>query len=303
MVSASERIRVVNRVTVVSAGTNCILAIGKILVGLLGRSSALVADGVHSVSDIGTTLIAFVGIRMSTKESDEDHPYGHEKIEAALTKIVATLLFITAVYICIQSYHGVRTPADTPPDAITLWVALISLGMKELLFRYTMRGAKKIQSNAMRADAWHNRSDALSSLASFIGILGARFGVGVLDPIMGMAIGVYLAKLAIQIYIESFQELIDTAADKSVVRRIRGYIATTEGVGGIDSLKTRRHGNRIFVDVEISVDGTLSLFEAHHIAAEVHQGIEEVFQEVKHCMVHVNPREVHPREEHPPPVS
>jgi cation diffusion facilitator family transporter len=289
--NTTEKIKTVNRVTLVSLTANILLSALKIVFALIGGSTALLADGIHSLSDVGTTIVAFAGIRLSYKRSDASHPYGHEKIEPAMTKVVAVILFITAAFIVYRGYGGLSAEDVRTPGKIALWGACISIIVKELLFQYTLRGARKIESGALRADAWHNRTDSLSSVASFVGILGARWGYAVLDPLMAVGIGFYIMKVAISIYYTSLRGLIDTAADGKTVACIRDTAASVSGVERIDLLKTRLHGNRMFVDIEISVDGEMSLKKSHAISEEVHGLLEERFPRIKHCMVHVNPVE------------
>ncbi|MGM0462010.1 MAG: cation diffusion facilitator family transporter [Fibrobacterota bacterium] len=289
--NTTDKIKTVNRVTLVSLTANSLLSALKIFFALIGGSTALLADGIHSISDVGTTIVAFAGIRLSYKRSDDSHPYGHEKIEPAMTKIVAVVLFVTAAFIVYRGYEGLSAEDVRAPGKIALWGACISIIVKEGLFHYTLRGARKIESGALRADAWHNRTDSLSSVASFVGILGGRWGYAVLDPLMAVGIGFYIMKVAISIYYTSLRGLIDTAADGTTVARIRDTAASVPGVERIDLLKTRLHGNRMFVDIEISVDGEMSLKKSHAISEEVHGLLEERYPRIKHCMVHVNPVE------------
>ncbi len=288
---SSERIQVAQRISTVSIGANVLLSVVKIFIGIIGRSSALVADGFHSVSDVATTVMAMVGVRIAGRQDDDDHPYGHEKIEAVVGKLMATILFITGAWIAYNAYSHLAAGDVVIPDRIAIYAALLSIGVKEAMYHYTMAGANKIESAVLKADAWHHRLDAISSVGSFIGILGAIMGLPILDPIASILIGGLIMKVAVDIYYESVRQLIDTAASPDTLEDIQATIMATKGVLAVDDLKTRIHVNRLFVDVEIAVDGNLALWDAHEIAEDVHDNIEAQIPSVKHCMVHVNPVE------------
>lgn len=286
-----ENLEIARRISAVSVIWNVILSVLKILAGILGHSGAMIADGVHSISDVFTTVLAYVGIKMASKSADEDHPYGHEKIEPVMGKLLAIVLFLTAAGIMYGGVQSILSGEVEAPKGIAIYAAILSIVIKEWMFQYTIRGAKKINSGALKADAWHHRTDALSSVGSLVGIGAAMMGYPLMDPIAGIAIGMLVMKVAVDIYIQSVKELIDTAADQDTVEELRRCILGVEGVYDVDDLKTRMHATRLYVDVEVSVDGNLKLFDAHHIAEEVHNTIEADFDQVKHCMVHVNPYE------------
>lgn len=268
---------------------NVFLTIIKIIVGVIGRSNAMVADGIHSLSDVLSTVAVVIGLKLSKKNADEHHPYGHEKIEPIMSKLLATILFVTALSIGYNAVIAIIARDYTVPSSMAVYAAVISIIGKEWMYRYTVRGAKKIESSALLADAWHHRSDALSSVGALIGIAGAMMGYPILDPLASLVISILVAKVAFDIYWQAIKQLIDHAGDTETVERIREDILNTQGVIQIDSLKTRIHANKLYVDVELAVDGNLSLTSAHHIAEEVHQKIESNQTQVKHCMVHVNP--------------
>jgi len=284
-----DRVRIANRISIVTITGNIVLSVVKVIVGFVGRSSAIIADGVHSLSDVFSTVVVMIGVKFATKEDDENHPYGHEKLEPVMGKVLANILIIIALFI---GYEGIKTILQgeySIPSKIAIYAAVLSIIAKEWMYRYTVIGARKIESPALMADAWHHRSDALSSVGSLIGVAGAVMGYPILDPIASIIISILVAKVGVDIYLQSVKDLIDSAADEETVLDIKKIILETRGVIRIDELKTRRHANKLYVDIEISVDQNLSVSQAHKIAEDVHDNIEKKFKKVKHCMVHVNP--------------
>jgi cation diffusion facilitator family transporter len=262
----------------------------KILAGLFSNSGAIIADGIHSLSDVLTTLVAYIGVRISIKQADESHPYGHEKFEPIASKILAIILMLTAAGIVYSGYQNLVSGDIEITSNLAMYAAAVSIVVKEWMYRYTMRIAVEIKSNAYKADAWHHRTDAFSSIGALIGIGGARFGYLFLEPIATILIGILIIKVALDIYISSINELTDRAAADEVIEQIRDITNNVKGMERIDLLRTRQHATRVYVDIEIAVDGDLSLYEAHEIAQKVHDGIETEMEVVKHCMVHVNPK-------------
>lgn len=284
-----QRIKIANRISVVTIIANIILSVIKVFIGFVGRSNAIIADGIHSLSDVFSTVVALIGIRLANKADDENHPYGHERIEPVMGKVLANILLLTAVF---MGYSGIKSIIQgdyTTPGKITIYAAIFSIVVKEWMYRYTAKAAKKIESSALLADAWHHRTDALSSVGSLIGVTGAILGYAILDSVAAVVISIFVAKVAIDIYLQSVKELIDSAADEETVEEIKKIILGTQGVIRIDKLKTRIHANKLYVDVDISVNKNLSLSDAHDIAENVHDKIESDIKKVKHCMVHVNP--------------
>ena len=282
--------KIAMHVSSVSMAVNILLSIFKITAGFIAKSSAMISDGVHSASDIVSTVIVMIGIKISSKESDREHQYGHERMECVAAIILSGILFATGIGIGISGIKKISLSKEIiPPGAIALTAAVISVAIKELMYRYTIYNAKKINSSALKADAWHHRSDALSSIGSFIGILGARHGFPILDPIAAIVICIFILKAAIEIFLEAIDKMTDRACDDETIKKISEIISSQKGVLGIDSLKTRMFGDKIYVDTEISADGHIPLNEAHSIAENVHDKIEDKIPNVKHCMVHVNP--------------
>lgn len=283
-----------NRVSTVSIVVNLLLSVFKFLAGVIASSGAMISDAVHSASDVFSTIVVIIGIRFSSREADEDHPYGHERLECVAAIILATILFVTGLSIGISA---VRTIASGEfdsiriPGVLALVAAAVSIVVKEAMFWYTKKNAARIDSAALMADAWHHRSDALSSVGALIGIGGARLGFPVADALASLVICVFIVKAAYDIFKDAVDKMVDHSWDPANEQNLRKLIAGEEGVLRIDSLRTRVFGTKIYVDVEIAVDGTLSLNDAHAIAERVHDHIEAGFGKVKHIMVHVNPYE------------
>ena len=273
---------------------NVVLAAFKLFAGIFARSAAMLSDAVHTLSDVLSTIIVMVGVRMANRESDKDHPYGHERFECVAAIILAVILFATGLgigYGGLQKILAGSYEALAVPGALALVAAVLSIIIKEGMYHYTRAAAKSIGSGALMADAWHHRSDAFSSIGSFAGILGARLGFPVLDSLACIVICLFILKAALTIFMDSINRMTDTACSETLTANIRQVIEAQEGVAGIDLLQTRLFGNKVYVDVEISADGDATLRQTHAAAQRVHDAIEAAFPEVKHCMVHVNPLE------------
>ena len=286
---------VATRVSTASIVINILLAAFKFIAGIIGRSGAMISDAVHSSSDVLGSLIVIIGVRMSGKSSDRDHPYGHERMECVASLLLAGILAIAGYSIGKEAVTSVATRAyetAAAPGTVALIAAAASIAVKEGMFWYTWSNAKKIRSSALKAEAWHHRSDALSSVGALIGIGGALlFGVKVLEPIASIVICLFILKVAVDIFREAVDNMVDHACDAETEAAVRSSAAAQEGVIRVDSLRTRQFGRKIYVDIEIAADGDLSLTAAHGIAQRVHDTIEKEFPEVKHIMVHVNPSE------------
>lgn len=289
-VNEEERIAMV--VSVNSIIANLVLSLGKLAAGIIAHSAAMISDGIHSASDVFSTLIVMAGVRFSNKASDDEHQYGHERLECVAAIILAVMLTLVALGI---GYSGVQKvlyadAADLAvPGQMALWAAVISIVVKEAMFWYTKRAADKINSGALMADAWHHRSDALSSVGSFVGILGARMGYPILDPVASIIICAMILYAAYEVFADAMNKMVDRSCDAETSSRLEALVEKVPGVEHVDSLYTRMFGSRIYVDVEISVKDNLTLLAAHRIAETVHAAIEANFPLVKHCMVHVNP--------------
>ena len=280
------------RISAVGVVCNVALTLFKLIAGIVANSAAMVADAVHSASDIVGSFVVMIGAVISNKAPDTEHPYGHEKLECIASVILGNILVAVGALI---GYNGILKIVSgetlTAPGTLALSAAAASIVVKEALYWYTILGAKKINSVSLKAEAWHHRSDALSSIGSFVGILGARLGVPVLDPIASVVICLFIFKVAYGIFRESIDRLIDHACCDETVEQMRETLAAVPGVLAVDDIKTRLFGSRTYVDVEIAADGDLPLREAHAIAEAAHHTLEREFPEVKHCTVHVNPKD------------
>lgn len=285
-------VKIINKVAIVTIVVNLILSIGKFVAGIVGNSTAMVSDAVHSASDVLSTFIVLIGARIAVKSEDRDHNYGHDKFENIASIILAMMLFATALalgYAGIQSIISATKGEFVKPSYIALVAAIVSIVVKEGMYWYTIYYAKKLDSQALKADAWHHRSDAFSSVASFVGILGAILGALVLEGIATLLIAVLIIKVSYDIVKVVIKQLTDHAAPEELVSKIYKTIDDDEDVKNIDVLKTRISGSIIYVDAEIAVDSSLNIVDAHAIAERVHDKIEQDFKEVRHIAIHVNP--------------
>ena len=280
------------RVSVVSIAVNLALSLLKLLAGIIAKSGAMISDAVHSASDVFSTFVVIAGVRLASKQPDKEHPYGHERMECVASVLLAVVLAGTGIGIGMNGIRKMQ-PSNSAelvvPGAIALAAAVVSVAVKELMYHYTKNTARKIDSGALLADAWHHRSDALSSVGSFAGILGARMGMPILDPLASVIICVFIEKAAIEIFRDAMDKMVDKSCSDEIEAQMRKVILDTDGVLGIDELKTRLFGSKVYVEVEILMDAGKTLVEAHNTAETVHDAIEAHLPNVKHCMVHVNP--------------
>lgn len=280
------------RVSAVTIVWNVILSIFKLIAGIVGHSGAMISDAVHSASDVFSTIIVILGINIASRQSDDDHQYGHDRLECVAAILLAVVLFATGIGIGIGGINKIitgTTGKDEIPGMIALLAAVASILVKESMFWYTRSAAKKINSGALMADAWHHRSDALSSIGALIGIGGARLGFPVLDPIASVIICVFIVKAAYDIFKDAIDKMVDKSCDEETEEKMRRLIEEQQGVLKVDVLRTRLFGAKMYVDIEIAADGDITLREGHEIAQVVHDKVEEEIPLVKHCMVHVNP--------------
>ena len=279
------------KISIVTIVINVVLSFLKFIAGVFAHSGAMISDAVHSLSDVLSTFVVIVGIKISEKDHDEEHPYGHERMECVAAIILAVMLALVGAGI---GYSGVLKMISGEnlqvPGMLALIAAVISIVTKEWMYWYTRNVAKKMNSEALMADAWHHRSDALSSVGSFVGIGGAMLGYPILDSVASVVICAFILKAAFDIFIGAINKMVDRACDPEIDDQIRTIIKSNEEIKSLDMLKTRMFGSKIFVDVEIGLSGEVTLEYAHSIADEVHDEIEEKIPAVKHCMVHVNPK-------------
>lgn len=287
--------KIIKRLSLTGIIGNIILVAFKLYAGIAGKSSAMVSDAVHSLSDVFATLVAFIGVRISRKAPDSAHPYGHDRFECLASLALGLILAATGIGIGIS---GVKTVIsgnyDTlaVPSLIALIAAVVSIVVKEAMFHYTMHYAKKLNSSAFIADAWHHRSDALSSVGSLAGIGGAMLGYPVLDSVACIVICLCILKVAYDILKDAIDKMLDTSCGSGYEGMLSEFIASQSGVDSLDVLHTRKFGDKIYIDAEISVNGALSLADAHEIAERVHDAVEKQYPEIKHIMIHENPTAV-----------
>ena len=286
----AARNRIVARMSAVGVGGNVALAVFKLVAGLLGNSMALVSDAVHSASDVLATAVAYVGDRIARRAADENHPYGHERFEQLASAVLALILAAAGIGIGIAGVQSALAGGpEEAPGVLPLIAAAVSIGVKEGMFWYTRHGARAIGSDVFMADAWHHRTDALSSVAALIGVGAARLGFPLGDSIASIVICVFVLKVAWDVGRAAIGKLVDESGGAELDETIAECAAACEGVDHIDSVITRRFGTQFYADVEIAMDGSIPLSEAHRHAEAVHTAIERSCPQVKHVTVHVNP--------------
>lgn len=284
--------KVADKVSAVTIAGNLILSVFKLMAGVIARSNAMISDAIHSASDVFSTIVVIIGIKLASKEADKEHPYGHERLECVAAIILAMVLFTTGLGIGLGALRNILSGSYSDlqvPGILALVAAVVSILVKEAMFWYTKINATKIDSSALMADAWHHRSDAFSSVGALIGIGGARLGFPVMDSVASLVIFVFIVKAAYDIFKDAVDKMVDHSCDEETEKQIYECVMRNTEVMGIDSLHTRIFGNKIYVDIEIEVDESYTLKKSHEIAEEVHENIEQDFPKIKHIMVHVNP--------------
>ena len=297
------------RVSMVSITGNTVLSLLKMLAGILAHSGAMISDAVHSASDVFSSVIVIIGVKISAKDSDKEHPYGHERFECVAAILLAGILLVTALFIghtALEHITGGSSKSLAIPGLSALLAAILSIVVKEAMYWYTRFYAKWLDSGALMADAWHHRSDALSSVGALIGIAGARMGYPVLDPIASLVICAFILKAACDVFRDAIRKMVDHACDDKMERALLCCAAAQSGVMGVDEIHTRIFGNKIYADIEIQADSQITLAESHAIARQVHNAIEAQFPKVKHILVSVNPvpaEAENTREQHPAQIK
>ena len=285
--------KIANRVSVVSIIQNVLLSLFKLFAGIFANSNAMISDAIHSASDVFSTIVVIIGVRLSSRDSDREHPYGHERMECVAAIILSIVLFITGLGIGIQALQDILNgnyETLQMPGILALIAAIVSIITKEAMYWYTRHYAKQIDSAALMADAWHHRSDAFSSIGALIGIAGSRMGFPIMDAIASLVIFVFIAKAAFDIFKDAMDKMVDHSCDENTEKAIFDCVINHEDVLGIDLLQSRIFGNKIYVDLEIELDASYTLEKAHRIAEDIHEDIEKNFPKVKHVMIHVNPK-------------
>ncbi len=290
--SRDARYREVRKVTLIGSVVDLLLGVAKIIVGWAAHSQALIADGVHSLSDLVTDFFVLYAAKHSHREADEDHPYGHGRIETLATVGLGFALIVVAIGIGYDAVRHLSQPETLHiPGAVALVVAGISVVSKEAIYQYTKSAALRLRSNMLMANAWHSRSDAISSIVVVIGVAGAMMGYPYLDNVAAIAVAVMIAKIGFGLVRTSTMELIDTALEPGVVTDIRAQITATDGVRAVHMLRTRRSGSDAFVDVHLQVDPRISVSEGHQIADTVRRRLIGSFDDVTDVTVHIDPED------------
>ena len=279
-------------VTTHTMALNILLASFKLFAGIFANSQAMIADSIHSIADFATTLVVRMGIKYSSKQADDDHQYGHETMESIAVLIVAIVLGVTGILLGLNGITSIVTAQEfITPGLFALVAVIISIIVKEGMFRYVYSIGKKLGSEGLIADAWHNRSDALSSLGTLVGVLGAIMGFPILDSLAAVVICVFILKVALTTGKDAVNKLTDKTCDLETLNKIKEIITSHPEVRSILNLKTRVSANKIYVDIDIALNGDLTFALAHEIADILHDEIELQIPEVKHCMIHVEPEE------------
>jgi len=289
---AADRSRATRRVTLVGAGTNAGLAVAQVIIGWLGHSQALVADAMHTFSDLLSDSIAYFAARHAHEAPDAEHPYGHGRFETAATLAIAVLLAVVGASIVWSAGSRLFDPASfVTPDVLTLWAAGITTLAKEALYRYAMHMAKRLRSQMLRATAWHHRSDAWSSVIVFVGIGGTLLGLPYLDAVAAVAVGVMILRMAWELGGGAVNELVDAGLAPDRIQAVRTTILGVGGVRDIHMLRTRLHGGQATADVHVLVDPWLSVSEGHMISLLVEHRLKQEIAEMADVTVHVDPED------------
>jgi cation diffusion facilitator family transporter len=287
--TAEERAAAASRSTWVSVVVNVLLTALQITVGVLAKSQGLIADGVHSLSDLVADFVVLVANRQSQRDADDSHPYGHQRVENAASLVLGTLLLVVGVGMVWSAFQKLQSPEMVAPvGVLALWVAGVALVAKEGLFRYMLAVAKRVKSSLLVANAWHARSDAASSLVVGIGIAGNLMGYPILDPIAALIVGFMVGRMGWSFAWEALHDLMDRAIDDEEVAAIRQTLVDTPGVSGVHDIRTRKMGDMIVVDAHIEVDATLSVEQGHDIAVEARHRVMQLHR-VLNLMTHVDP--------------
>lgn len=284
-----DRYRITARVTIVGAVVNFILAVFKIIIGSIGHSHALIVDGIHSFSDLISDGLVVFAAKKGNQSPDEDHPYGHARIETAFAAVLGGILIAVGIGIVVDALERLTSGDIVTPESMTMWVALLSVLSKEVLYRYTLIYANRINSSILKANAWHHRSDAISSIVVLVGIVGSMSGIPYLDAAAAVIVSMMIAKIGWEIARESIEELVDKGLDPEKVQSISNHIAEIPGVSQMHMLRTRQMGADALLDVHIEVSPQLSVSEGHRISDEVSAQLTRSFPDIAQVLVHIDP--------------
>jgi cation diffusion facilitator family transporter len=284
-----RRHRIVKRITITGAIVNCLLAASQIVFGIVGHSQALLADGFHTLSDLLSDFIVLFAVKQSSAAADEDHPYGHGRIETLATVILGFLLVAAGLGIGYRGIDSIASSQQSNPALITLVFAGLAIVAKEFLYRYTMKAAKQTHSNLLESNAWHHRSDALSSVVVLVGISAQLLGVPYMDILAAIVVAIMIIVMGLRLTSKAFAELIDTSLDIELVGQVRSLIEGNESVREVHSLRSRSMGGLGYVDAEIRVNPRLTVSEAHYVAFSLEQAIKASFEQIIDVSIHVDP--------------
>jgi cation diffusion facilitator family transporter len=282
----------IRKVTLVGAVVDLVLGVAKIIVGVIASSQALIADGIHSLSDLATDFLVLFAAKHAHREADDEHPYGHGRIETVATVVLGVSLVVVAIGISYDAVRRLMAPELLlHPGWMALLVAVISVLSKELIYQYTARAARRLRSKMLHANAWHSRSDAISSIIVVIGVVATMLGYPSFDALAAVAVALMVAKIGWDLLWQSLQELIDTALDPERVEAIRETIMAVDGVRTCHMLRTRHSGSDALVDVHIQVDPALSVSEGHQIGEAVRWRLIKTIDDVSDVTVHIDPED------------
>jgi len=275
-------------VNIIGIIINCLLAVFKIFAGIIGHSSAVLTDGIHTASDLGSSAVIHFGFIVARRKPDEEHPYGHGKAESIAAKLVSIMLFVVGVGLLLKGSYSVFHHEYREPTFLAVWAATISVIVKELLFHYKIRKSRELSSSSLAADAWHHRSDAFSSMVALIGVLGAK-SYPVLDSIGAIGISIIIIAVAIRIFLKTSSELMDGCTDSEKLARVHDIAEKVEGVLGVEKLRIRKSGLHFFVDIHVNVNPESTVLDGHRVACIVRDTIRRELREVADVLVHVEP--------------
>lgn len=282
----------VRKVTLIGSVVDLLLGVSKIIIGYAAYSQALIADGIHSLSDLATDFMVIFASKHASRDADEEHPYGHGRIETVMTVVLGAALILVGIGIAYDAVNRLFVPETIViPTMMAVVVAIISIVSKEIIYHYTMRSARRLRSNLLRANAWHSRSDAISSVIVLIGLIGAMAGLFYLDAVAAVAVAFMIAKIGWDLGYASLRELIDTGLDAERIAEIEDKIRDVDGVKTLHMLRTRMMGAEALVDVHIQVEPKLSVSEGHQISENVRRRLIEDVEDVRDVMVHIDPED------------
>jgi cation diffusion facilitator family transporter len=278
-------------VTWVGFGVNVLLVILKLWVGIVGRSQALIADGVHSISDLFSDVVVLLGLSWGRKEADEDHPYGHARIETSASLIVGILLLAVAIWIGYRAILGLVAPVHTTPGSLTIIAAALSVLLKEALYWFTIKVSRRIKSPVLAANAWHHRTDALSSVAVLVGVIAAYLNPEwwAADLIAAKIVALFVFRVGIKFIVAAFREMVDTAPNREIINDIAACAESVSGVREVHNIRARHHGGCIVVELHVVVDPQITVSEGHAIANEVEETLLNEIEPVTQVTTHIEP--------------